>query len=45
MFTVECQSRLLREKAIGEGMSRRVAEQIAADRALDILGITGKDTE
>ncbi|MCY4533581.1 MAG: ribonuclease III [Gammaproteobacteria bacterium] len=44
MFTVECQSSLLRERAIGEGTSRRIAEQIAAGRALDILGITSKDT-
>lgn len=39
VFTVECQSEMLTHEAVGEGTSRRVAEQVAAENALVILGI------
>ena len=39
VFTVECQSEMLTHEAVGEGTSRRVAEQVAAENALVILGV------
>ncbi len=37
-FTVECQVRGLEQSAHGTGSSRRKAEQVAAERALELLG-------
>ena len=39
LFTVECRTELLKDQVIGEGPSRRVAEQIAATEVLTLLGI------
>lgn len=38
-FFVECQVNLLNEKTQGQGVSRRIAEQVAASKALLLLGI------
>ncbi|MEK1939028.1 MAG: ribonuclease III [Pseudomonas sp.] len=39
MFVVECQITLLNDKTIGQGASRRIAEQVAAAAALIALGV------
>lgn len=39
IFFVECQVSLLNEKTCGQGVSRRIAEQVAASLALVALGI------
>ena len=38
-FVVECQVTLLNEKTLGQGASRRIAEQVAAAAALIALGV------
>lgn len=38
-FTVQCQVDLLNEKTVGQGGSRRIAEQVAAAAALIALGV------
>ncbi len=38
-FVVECQITLLNDKTIGQGASRRIAEQVAAAAALIALGV------
>ncbi|MEX6504160.1 ribonuclease III [Pseudomonas zhanjiangensis] len=38
-FTVECQVSLLNDKTLGQGASRRIAEQVAAAAALIALGV------
>jgi ribonuclease-3 len=38
-FVVECQVSLLNEKTLGQGASRRIAEQVAAAAALIALGV------
>jgi ribonuclease-3 len=38
-FVVECQVSLLSEKSLGQGASRRIAEQVAATAALIALGV------
>ncbi|MCU1715931.1 ribonuclease III [Pseudomonas sp. 5P_3.1_Bac2] len=38
-FVVECQVSLLHEKTLGQGASRRIAEQVAAAAALIALGV------
>lgn len=38
-FVVECQVSLLNEKNLGQGASRRIAEQVAATAALIALGV------
>lgn len=38
-FIVECQISLLNEKTLGQGASRRIAEQVAAAAALIALGV------
>lgn len=38
-FSVQCQVNLLNEKTQGQGASRRIAEQVAASKALILLGI------
>jgi dsRNA-specific ribonuclease len=43
VFNVECRSELLQGVAKGQGGNRRVAEQIAATRALELLGDAGDD--
>jgi len=40
MFHVECRCELLEGVTKGQGGNRRVAEQIAATRALELLGVT-----
>ena len=42
-FSVECQVSLLNEKTQGQGASRRIAEQVAASKALQMLGIESKN--
>ncbi len=42
-FAVECQVSLLNEKTHGQGASRRIAEQVAASKALIALGIESKN--
>ena len=39
VFTVECRSDMLTGTAQGEGGNRRVAEQVAAAKALHLLGV------
>ncbi|GLK88185.1 ribonuclease III [Pseudomonas turukhanskensis] len=39
IFVVECQITLLNDKTIGQGASRRIAEQVAAAAALIALGV------
>ena len=36
---VECQVNLLNDKTLGQGASRRIAEQVAATAALIALGV------
>lgn len=43
-FHVECQVKLLEDKTRGSGASRRIAEQVAAARALIALGIDTENT-
>ncbi len=38
-FVVECQITLLNDKTLGQGASRRIAEQVAAAAALIALGV------
>ncbi len=38
-FFVECEITLLNEKSRGQGVSRRIAEQVAAAAALIALGV------
>jgi ribonuclease-3 len=38
VFTVECRSEVFVETVVGEGSSRRAAEQMAAELALSMLG-------
>lgn len=38
VFTVECRSEVLAEQVVGEGSSRRAAEQVVAEQALSLLG-------
>ena len=38
-FFVECEINLLNEKSRGQGVSRRIAEQVAAAAALIALGV------
>jgi ribonuclease-3 len=38
-FVVECQIALLNDKTLGQGASRRIAEQVAAAAALIALGV------
>ena len=37
VFTVECRSEVFAETVVGEGSSRRAAEQMAAELALSML--------
>ena len=39
VFFVECEITLLNEKSRGQGVSRRIAEQVAAAAALIALGV------
>ncbi|MEN0105947.1 MAG: ribonuclease III [Pseudomonas sp.] len=39
IFVVECQVTLLNDKTVGQGASRRIAEQVAAAAALIALGV------
>lgn len=39
IFVVECQVNLLNDKTLGQGASRRIAEQVAATAALIALGV------
>lgn len=44
IFTVECRSELLKDTAEGQGGNRRIAEQIAAAQALQLLGVPEEGT-
>ena len=39
VFEVECRAELLKSVALGKGGNRRIAEQMAATRALELLGV------
>jgi ribonuclease III len=43
VFTVACESELLDQQAVGEGSSRKIAEQLAATAALDLLGADSRE--
>jgi ribonuclease-3 len=45
IFDVECRTELLGGVAKGQGGNRRVAEQIAAASALELLGVPGDDVK
>jgi ribonuclease-3 len=42
-FEVECRTELLKSAALGKGGNRRIAEQMAATRALELLGVSEEE--